>query len=127
MENRDNFTEDELSAVISILSEIGQMKAASDFLRSVSLQKLGSVLQTQVELILEKAPELRIEMEQQDRATLLKRDNTNAKRAARLVDAIHEYREILRKATDEVKDEKIRAHLTKRLRKWEPVPCVPTK
>jgi hypothetical protein len=63
----------------------------------------------------------------QDRAALPKRDDANIRQAAKLIDAIHNYKAALQKTADEMKDEKIKANLNKRILKWEPAPDTPTK
>ena len=120
LHNRDNLTEAETAAVISVLSEMGQNKQNIDVFRSFCLQELGGFLYSQRELITQKAPELKDALEKQDQAALPKRDDANVKQAAKLIDAIQDYKAALQKTADEVKDEQIKANLKKRLAKWEP-------
>lgn len=127
-ENRGDLTEVEVATVTSVLMEGGQGKQDKqdfDMFRIVYLQKLGSFLYSQRELITQKSPELKDAIEKQDKAALPKRDDANVKQAAKLIDAIRDYKTVLRKTADEVKDEQIKTNLKKRLTKWEP--STPTK
>lgn len=129
-ENRRDLTEVEVATVIAVLMEGGQSKQDKqdfDMFRIVYLQKLGSFLYSQRELITQKVPELKNALEKQDKAALPKRDDANVKQAAKLIDAIRDYKTALQKTADEVKDEQIKANLKKRLAKWEPASVIPTK
>lgn len=129
-ENRGDLSEVEVATVTAVLMEGGQRKQNEqdfDMFRIVYLQKLGSFLYSQRELITQKAPELKDALEKQDKTSLPKKDDANVKRAAKLIDAIQDYRAALQKTADEVKDEQIKANLKKRLAKWDPVSITPTK
>jgi hypothetical protein len=125
LENRPDLSDEEVAAAISVLDELGKNKQNSDGFRSFCLGKLGSLLFSHRELLTQKAPELKDALEKQDRAALPKRHDANISQAAKLIDAIRDYRTALQKTADEVKDEKIKANLEKRLRKWEPASATP--
>ncbi len=87
--------------------------------------KLGSFLNLRKELIIQKAPDLKDALEKRDKTALPRRDDANARQAATLIDAIHDYKAALQKMADEVKDEQIKAQLKKRLSKWQPASAGP--
>lgn len=120
-ENRPDLTEEEIATVISVLDGEGQNKKNSDVFRSFCLQKLGSFLYTQREIITQNIPDLKDAIEKQDRTVLPNRDDANVKQAAKLIDAIRDYRATLQKTADGVKDEQIKSNLKKRLANWQPV------
>ena len=127
LNRRSDMTEPEVIAVISALSEAGQSKQNSDIFRSMCFSHLGNFLITERERITQKAPDLKDALEKQDRVALPKRDDANVRQAAKLIDAIRDYKTALQKTADEVKDEQVKAHLKKLLSKWGPVPDTPTK
>lgn len=127
LENRSDLPESEVAEVTRILTGKVQNKAESERFRSFCIQKLGSFLFTQREIITQKAPDLKDALEKQDRSALPKRDDSNVRQAARLIDAIQDYRTALQKTADEVKDEKIRTNLKRRLANWEPPSAPPPK
>jgi len=126
-ENRPDLSEEEVAGVISVLDELGQSKQNSNVFRSFCLGRLGSLLYSQREILAQKAPDVKDALEKHDKTALPKRDDANVRQAAKLIDAIRDYKTALQKAADEVKDEQIKANLKKRLSKWEPVPDTPTK
>jgi hypothetical protein len=126
-ENRPDLNEEEVAAVISVLHETGRSKQNSDVFRTFCLQRLGNLLSTQREIITQKAPDLKDALEKEDRTVLPKKDDANVRKAAKLIDAIGDYKTALQKTADEVKDEQIKANLKKRLSKWEPTPNTPIK
>lgn len=127
LENRSDLSESNVAEVVNLLTEKANGKQESESFRFFCLGRLGSLLFTQRELITQKAPDLKDALEKQDRDALPKRDDANVRQAARLIDAIRDYKTALQKTADEVKDEKIKANLKKRLTKWEPASITPTK
>lgn len=126
-ENRPDLTEEEIAAVIAALDGSGQDKKNSDVFRFFCLQRLGSLLYTQREIITQRAPDLKDSIEKQDRSALPKRDDANVRQAVKLIDAIQDYKAALQKTADEVKDKKIKADLKNYLMKWQPASVTPTK
>jgi hypothetical protein len=127
LDDRGDLTEAEVATVIATLNEVGQDKQNSDVFRSFCLGRLGGLLYSQQELIAQKAPDLKNALEKQDRAALPKRDDANVRQAAKLIDAILDYRTAIQKTADEVKDEKIKVSLKRRLANWQPNTGTPTK
>ncbi|MEI9478007.1 MAG: hypothetical protein WCO26_15715 [Deltaproteobacteria bacterium] len=125
-EKRIDMSEEEVFSVIAVLDETGMSKQSSDVLRFFCLQKLGGILYTQRDIMIQKTPNLKDALEKQDRTVLPKQVDADVKRAGNLIDAIRNYRTMLLKAADEVKDDKIRNNLKKRLVKWEPTSVMPT-
>lgn len=76
---------------------------------------------------MQRAPELKDALEKQDRPSLPSKDDVHVKQASKLIDAIQGYKAALQKTADEVKDEKIKANLKKRLANWEPAAVTPPK
>lgn len=127
LNRRSDMTEPEIIAVISALSDAGQSKQNSDIFRSICFSHLDNFLITERERITQKVPDLKDALEKQDRTALPKREDADVRQAAKLIDAILDYKAALRKTAEEVKDEQIKATLKKRLSKWEPGPDAPTK
>lgn len=127
VENRSDLSEIEVAEVTKILAEKAQSKKDSEPFRLFYAHRLGSFLLTQREIIMQKSPELKDALEKQDRIALPKRDDANVKQAAKLIDAIRDYRAALQKMADEVKEEKTKDDLKKHLTKWEPAPVTPIK
>jgi hypothetical protein len=127
LENRSDLSESDVSAVIdafAVKGTAGQTEQAFNFF---CLRWFGSFLFSQKELVGQREPKVKRALEKQDRAALPKRDDANIRQAAKLIDAIHNYKAALQKTADEMKDEKIKANLNKRILKWEPAPDTPTK
>lgn len=122
--SRSDLSESNIVAIVKILTEKANEKQEAESFRSFCLSRLGSMLFTQREIIMQKAPDLKDALEKQDRAALPKRDDADVKQAAEIIDAIRDYKIILQKTADEIKDEQIKANLKKRLAKWDP-PSVP--
>ena len=118
--SRSDLSESNIVAVVNILTEKANAKQESESFRSFCLSRLGSVLFTQREIIMQKAPDLKDALEKQDRTALPERDDANVKQAGKLIDAIQGYQMVLQKTADEVKDEQIKSNLKKRLAKWGP-------
>jgi hypothetical protein len=127
LENRSDLSESNVVAIVDMLTAKATGKQESDLFRSFCLHRLGSLLFTQQEILVQKAPDLKDALEKQDRAALPKRDDANVRQAAKLIDAIRDYKTALQKTADEVKDDQIKANLKKRLTKWESAPATPTK
>ncbi len=127
LEDRADLTESEVAAATETLIQVGQNKQDSDIFRSFCLGRLGSLLYSQRELITQKVPDLKDALEKHDKTALPKRDDANVRQAAKLIDAIRDYKTAIQKTADEVKDEQIKANLRKRLSKWEPTPATPNK
>lgn len=121
LENREDLTTADVALVITRLHEMGLDKQNDDAVRFFYLGKLGSFLYSQRELITQKAPDVEDALDKQDRTALPKRDDANVRQAAKLIDAIRDYKATLQKTADEVKDEQIKANLKKRLAKWKPI------
>ena len=127
LENRSDLSESEVAEITKILAGKIQNKEGSERFRSFCIQKLGSFLFTQREIIMQKAPDLKDALEKQDRVALPKRDDTNVRQAEKLIDSIRDYKNAIQKMADEVNDEKIKANLIKRLENWQSTPVTPTK
>ncbi len=127
LNRRSDMAESEVIAVTSALSEAGQSKQNSDIFRSMCFNHLGNFLITERERITQKAPDVKDALDKQDRTALPKRDDANVRQAAKLIDAIRDYKTALQKTADEVKDEQIKANLKNRLTKWESAPATPNK
>lgn len=125
LNRRQNMTDPEVMAVTSALSDAGRSMQSSDIFRSQCINHLGNVLIAERERMAEKAPDLKDALEQHDKTALPKRDDANVRQAARLIDVSRDYKAMLQKTLDEIKDEQIKANLKKCLSKWEPPPATP--
>jgi hypothetical protein len=127
LDARNDLAELEIASVVSALSEAGLSKQNSDVFRSFVLAKLGFFLSMQRELLARKAPDLKIAMEENDKTALPKRDDAAVRQAAKLIDAVRDYRTALKKTVDEVQDAKIKNKLRNSLSKWETASAPPNE